>query len=304
VVRPASGRRHGGRPAVGPSHDGSGPTAAVVRPVPPFDLELTARVLARVPANAVDRWDGDAYRRVVAGRVLEVRQRGEELEVRCRDGLPAGWADALGRLLGLDVDLADFHAMARRDPHLRPLVDRLPGLKPQRFPTVFEALLNGVCCQQVSLAAGIATLNRVCARCGEGVDGLLAAPPPERVRTADLDGVGLSRQKQGYLRELAARADRGELDDLEGLPTPAAYERLRSLRGVGRWTAEYVLLRGLGRLDAFPADDLGAVRNLARLLRVPRLAPHEVRMAVDRWGPWKGMVYFYLAAWRQLGYPA
>ena len=67
------------------------------------------------------------------------------------------------------------------------------------------------------------------------------------------------------------------------------------LRGVGRWTAEYVLLRGLGRLHVFPGDDVGAQKRLARWLGRPSALDYAgVRRAVRRWQPYAGLVYFHL----------
>ena len=70
---------------------------------------------------------------------------------------------------------------------------------------------------------------------------------------------------------------------------------LLELRGVGRWTSEYVLLRGLGRLHVFPGDDVGAQKRLARWLgRSRRLDYADVRRAVKQWQPYAGLVYFHL----------
>ena len=86
--------------------------------------------------------------------------------------------------------------------------------------------------------------------------------------------------------------------DLEGraqLEDPAAIERLTSLRGIGRWTAEYVLLRGLGRLHVFPGDDVGAHNKLRRLFDIDtNLDYGAVKRLVGRWFPYGGVVYFHL----------
>ncbi len=75
----------------------------------------------------------------------------------------------------------------------------------------------------------------------------------------------------------------------------AAIERLTDLRGVGRWTAEYVLLRGLGRLHVFPGDDVGAHNKLRRFFHIDtRLDYDSVKRLVARWHPYAGMVYFHL----------
>jgi len=73
------------------------------------------------------------------------------------------------------------------------------------------------------------------------------------------------------------------------------YGQLMAFRGVGRWSAEYVMLRGLGRLHVFPGDDVGAQKSLARWLG--RSAPLDyggVRKAVAPWQPDAGLVYFHL----------
>jgi DNA-3-methyladenine glycosylase II len=273
-----------------------------LRPRQPFDLRSTALVLERSPASRTDRWDEihGEYRRVLAGGL--VRVRAERGLLRVEGAAAPAERLAVRGLLGLDADLKRFHAEAVSHPLLGPMVRRLQGLRPPRFPTVWEALLNGVACQQVSLASGLAALGRLGERYPAAVDGdLVALPPPEVVAAADLGGMGLSSRKQDYLHGLADAARAGVFDELAALPTPEAYGRLTGVRGVGRWTAEYVLLRGLGRLEVFPADDAGAARALADLIGVPRLSADEVRAIVEGWGPWRGMVYFCLLAWRRIG---
>jgi DNA-3-methyladenine glycosylase II len=99
------------------------------------------------------------------------------------------------------------------------------------------------------------------------------------------------------LLALARGIDRDEVD-VEGLARDGDQEaaaRLRALRGVGRWTAEYVLLRGLGRLHVFPGDDIGAQNSLARWLgRSDPLDYDGVGRAVEKWRPYAGMLYLHL----------
>jgi DNA-3-methyladenine glycosylase II len=187
---------------------------------------------------------------------------------------------------------------------LGPLAVRLRGLKPPRFPTVFEALVNGVACQQLSLAVGIHLLNRLTADHGRPVSddlgGPRAFPGPEDLATLEPDELkrdGFSMTKAGTIVETARAIVAGDLDleSLERLDDPAAIDRLISLRGIGRWTAEYVLLRGLGRLHVFPGDDVGAHNKLRRLFGIDMPLDHEsVQQLVARWQPYAGVVYFHL----------
>jgi DNA-3-methyladenine glycosylase II len=143
-------------------------------------------------------------------------------------------------------------------------------LSPPRFPTLFEALANGIACQQMSLTLGILLLNRLAEQWGvamRSTSGTVHAfPRPEdlaEVKQSELRKLGFSRQKGRYLVELSRTFLDGHFksETLSNLGNEAVVERLRELRGVGRWTAEYVLLRGRRRLDVYPGDDVGA-RNV------------------------------------------
>jgi DNA-3-methyladenine glycosylase II len=86
-----------------------------------------------------------------------------------------------------------------------------------------------------------------------------------------------------------------DLESLQHEDDAVARQRLLALRGVGRWTTEYVLLRGLGRLDVFPGDDVGAQKRLAQWLgHSASLDYAGVRRSVERWQPYAGLVYFHL----------
>jgi DNA-3-methyladenine glycosylase II len=134
-----------------------------IEPREPFRLDLTAWALRRHPRNAVDRWRTATYERVISldgGPVaLSLTQVGGPDAPRLSALLAGGPIDraaealarsSLDKLFGLTVDLSPFAAMAATDPLLAPLAARMRGLKPPRFPTVFEAIVNGVGCQQLS----------------------------------------------------------------------------------------------------------------------------------------------------------
>jgi len=293
------------------------PLRFTLRPVPPFRLDLTVWALRRRARNLVDRWDGTTYRRIVVvnGRATElaVHQAGApaapSLQVTVT---PAPRTDAdrwhlrslLDRLLGLRVDLSPWYALARRDPRLRRLADQFQGVKPPRFPTVFEALVNAFACQQLSLEAGLTLLNRLSAECGAYFDTPTGAahafPEPNdlaQMAPNALRAIGFSRQKARALLELARAITEQHLN-LEQFAQEgdnAIGKHLLELRGVGRWTAEYALLRGFGRLNVFPGDDVGAQKKLARWLgRSGSLDYAGVARAVSAWRPYAGLVYFHL----------
>jgi DNA-3-methyladenine glycosylase II len=291
------------------------PRTFSVAALPPFRLDLTVWALRRRPDNTIDRWDGRTYRRALAletGTIelaavqagsaalprLTVTVEGTELDKRTEEVARA----ALARLLGLELDLSPFYRLAAADPFLHTLAARFRGLKPPRFPTLFECLVNAIACQQLTLTVGIRLLNRLTEAHGTapGAGTTRAFPVPTRL--ADLSPkalrpLGFSGAKSRSVVELAAEISSGMFDAaaIETLDDGAALTALLRLRGVGRWTAEYALLRGLGRLHVFPGDDVGARNNLARSLN--RREPFDyagVQAAVRKWQPFAGLVYFHL----------
>ena len=288
-----------------------------ITPVPPFRLDLTVWALRRRPDNAVDRWDGRTYRRVlmIDSQAVEVAARQSsgpeepQLEVDLTGPrLTAQQGDSarvlLERMLGVHEDLNPFYRLVTSDSRLQPLIDEFRGLKPPQFPTVFEALANGIACQQLSLLVGILLLSRLAQKFGlisaDSKDAPPAFPDPtdfSGVKVQSLKSLGFSANKSRALLEIssAIRDRRLNPESFVKLDNQGALERLVKLKGVGRWTAEYVLLRGLGRLDIFPGDDVGARKKLAQFLREKKPLDYDgVRRAVAGWQPYAGFVYFHL----------
>lgn len=290
-------------------------------PRPPFSLGLTGGFQAYFQARAgADGFERGVYSRLLLreGRplLLRVAQRGgaegPRLVVRVTGPAldPSDGAFALEmarRLLGTGVDLAPFYRMASGDPLLGPLVERLYGLHPPGLPSVYEALVLAVTGQQVSSTVARAIRRRLVEALGPsltlGGRRWHSFPTPQRLLEAGPEGLRalyLSRRKADYILGVArlALADHSPLQGLESLPTGEAVARLTRIRGVGRWTAEWVALRALGRLDAFPAGDLALRRMLAPPGEGP-LTEEEAREMARRWHPYEGLAVVYLFAARR-----
>ncbi len=292
-------------------------TFFVLEPVPPFRLDLTAWTLRRRPDNIIDRWDGQTYRRVLL-------KDGDPFEIAVTQsdhpGMPrlhvsvtgevanshvkAYAITAVERLLGIHVDLTEFYRFCDNDEVLRSLANQYGGSKPPRFPTHFETLVNAIACQQLTLTVGIRLLNRLTEACGpalETAEGLFHAfPGPQQLANMDIEQLrkmGFSYRKAHYLTGLAWAVieKQIDLDEIEKLDDKQAVKRLCTLKGVGRWTAEYFLLRGLGRTHIFPGDDVGARNHLQRWLRLSEsMTYEEVQKALRHWEAYGGLIYFHL----------
>lgn len=260
----------------------------------------------------MDVWDGTSYNRLltVGGTIAEVTavQSGPperpvlKITVSGPDGsreMRRNIESRIRMMLGTDIDLTGFYSIAGRHRRLKQMAAEFAGLKPPRFASLYEAVVNGICFQQLSLAAGTALLNRLTSF-GPAHNSRRAFPRPAdlaEVEPGELKSLGFSTNKAIALTALS-RAIIHEGLDLESLvsrPDEEVTEILDAVRGVGPWTAQYVLLRGMGRLSVFPGKDVGASRNLNRYFGFA--APLDfagVQNYLSRFHPYEGLIYFHL----------
>jgi DNA-3-methyladenine glycosylase II len=285
---------------------------ATLSVVPPFRLDFTVWALRRRKENSFDSWSDGVYQRVlvikgkpVLIRTRQIESKGEpKIEVILKRNTPDVRTEAariIEWMLDIKTNLGDFYRIALTDDKLGPLAKRFIGLKPPRFPSLFEALVNGICCQQLSLTVGIILLSRLSETYGLSIPDakMNSFPEPQSLAKATvqkLRELGLSRQKAVAIIELSENFARQPLEfrDLEGLDNESVVARLVPYRGVGRWTAEYALLRGLGRLNTFPGDDVGARNNLKRWFGIEKpLSYHDVNTIMAKWHPFEGLIYIH-----------
>jgi len=310
-------------PPVLTAGDGEAGTLVLV-PVPPFDFHLSCSIFTGGDPRIRSYTEG-AFRQVarINGQLVLAIVTSEgsvdypEVKVQVQPGpIPAGVLKVVGQavtsLFNLDLDLSLFAAAVRDDPVMSAIAVCLRGLKPPRTATVFEALVDSIIEQQISLAAAHSIEKRVTLTFGDilgtGGESYSAFPTPARLADAspeELRACGLSLKKAEYITGVARRIRDGDLD-LEnhgaGEGTEKIIGDLSTLRGVGRWTAELAVLRGLSRLDAIPADDLGIRRSISHYYsKASRIDPGEARRIASAWGDWKGLAAYYLLVAERLG---
>lgn len=192
------------------------------------------------------------------------------------------------------------------DPHLGPVLHRVGTcrLAPESPSSVFAALLRSIVYQQLHGRAAAAIHARV----------LQLLPEPDyptmaglaRVTDDALRAAGLSRAKLAAVRDLAARAETGELPDLAqagALPDDELVQRLTVVRGIGPWTVQMLLIFHLGRPDVWPTADFGIRSGVQKLWRKRKLPDDEFMQRVGRaWRPWRSVASWYL--WRSHELPS
>ena len=294
-------------------------------PRPPFDLHLTATYqTSYLREHGVDSYQDDVYTRVVShshGALLtktsavgptdhpelRVEVAGEHVSSEASQDAAA----LVGRVLGIEADITGFYGLASQDPHLAPLCQRLYGLHGPRSRSIFEALVTAIAGQQVAVAAARAVLAALVERYGTPItwDGVTyqAFPSVEALAAAGMRGLRqckFSARKAEYIWEVARSVQEGRLDleDLGRLSAEEFEAQITSLRGVGHWTANWLLIRALGHPDGFPAGDLALARTVSRLYgRDNTISPKELEEFSQRWVPYRGYVTLYLSAASRMG---
>jgi len=272
---------------------------------PPFDWQQMLAFLRDRATPGVERVEADTYRRSIAlgdfRGVIAVRPAaGNALELcvpRAAASVLAPIVERVRDVFDLGADPREIGRQLSRDPTLRPLVRRRPGLRVPGAWDRFEVAVRAVLGQQVTVRGATTLAGRLAQAFGESLAGTDGEPDrlfprPEALVDADLSTVGLIRARAVTIRGLAAA-------HLDGLPAltgslslDAAVAQLRSLPGIGEWTAQYIAMRGLREPDAFPAGDLGLRRALASGARLA--TPAAVFTRAEAWRPWRAYAALHL----------
>jgi DNA-3-methyladenine glycosylase II len=190
--------------------------------------------------------------------------------------------------------------LMRADPVLGAIIRRKGacGLAERRPEPRFTTLLRALVSQQLSVKAAATLFSRFLALFPDGEGG----PAPRRIlglSVEKLREVGLSRQKASYVHDLSRRVASGalRLDGLDELSDAQVIEALTAVKGVGRWTAEMILIFELGRPDVLPVDDVGLLRSIQNVYGLRRRPePKQVLRMGERWRPYRSIASWYLWA--------
>jgi DNA-3-methyladenine glycosylase II len=198
--------------------------------------------------------------------------------------------------MGSDEFAQGAAEIARRDPAMAAVIDAVgpPVLRPP-LESEFASLVRSITFQQLAGRAAMAIHGRFVAALPDGVtpEGVLALPEPA------FRAAGLSANKTASIRDLAAKVVDGTvpLGDLGPLGDDEVVQRLSSVRGIGKWTAEMFLMFHLRRPDVWPVDDLGVRKGYALIHRLPQPPkPKELEVLGDAYRPHRTVAAWY--CWR------
>lgn len=288
---------------------------------PPYDFELTAASATSFRGHyATEIFQDGIYRRLLdlgdnhlclasvcsSGTVDSPRLQVELTGTALDENIVTEARRQVSWILGTDQDLAPFYCMARQDPMLAVLTREMRGLHLTHTMSVYEALVLIILGQQVHARVARLLCNLLIQTFGPSAEAAGVTyhvfPPPGALLAAGMVGlrsIKFSARKAEYILDIAGRVASGELD-LEGLRTCSdedVIHMLTSIRGVGVWTAQWLLIHALGRPDGFPHNDLALQRTLGILLKGgASLHPEEALEYSRRWSPFRSYVTTYLFA--------
>jgi DNA-3-methyladenine glycosylase II len=210
----------------------------------------------------------------------------------------------LSNIFHLNFSLTEFYQEIQNDTVMANITQRLEGYKTPAMSTAFEALVNSIVEQQIAIKVAFQIENRLAKRFGEKLtldkEDFFLFPTPKHLSAANIDDIrqcGLSARKAEYIKESAQTIVDGKLD-FDQLNLQSAQEiikKLDALRGIGVWTAELTMLKGMQRLDALPADDFGIRRVISTYYcSKEKINGQKARLIAENWGKWKGLAAFYL----------
>lgn len=279
----------------------------------PFRLDLTVWALKRRSRNIVDEWDGSCYTRVFiiedSPVKVEVRQKTKKAQISVIvhsyhniNQLKSRITNILNLMLGLNLDLKSFYKQVNGNEFLYPLALRFKGVKPPRLPTLFETLTNAIAFQQFSLEAGFSLLNKLTQKFGRQFEenSLIhySFPEPDKIMKCtkqELMDLGFSEHKSETLILVASTVVNEEIFcNINKLSNEGVIKLLCGIKGIGRWSAEYTLLRGLGKTEILPGDDVAIKKSVENLLKLQQRPDFEKIKKVEReWSPYAGLIYFH-----------
>jgi len=233
--------------------------------------------------------------------IIEAKQIApDQLEVRVVGAGGGASVETLIWMLGTDIDLRPWYQRVKAIPWLAYLSSQLRGLKPPRYPNLWEALCHGILFQQLSIASAASIMKRLVERFSvplehRGVQ-LYPFPSPQAIVEAEdsvMRALGLSTMKISYLKTAATAMLDGRMSNehIRSLSTSDARAELMRLRGIGPWSASNVMLRGFGSLDTFPMRDTGVAASIALLSGNKQT---DADALLEELGDLRGLLYFHL----------
>lgn len=297
----------------------------ILKPIPPFDFDLSASIFSDGDEQ-IRKYEDGKYWQVIRINdkliLIVVKDLGAvdepKLLVELKSDKKISNSDKnkakkiIHSLFNLKIDLEPFYEEVKKDKIISKLAIELRGLRSSTTSTVFEALTNAIIGQQISLKVAHSMQRNMIKSFGDilklNEKIYYTYPTSQKLASLGIEQLrkcGLSLRKSEYVRDISKLVINKKLD-LDKLRKNENIQEIISeldkIRGIGVWTAEITMIRGMQKFEAMPADDLGVRRYISHYYCKDRkISSEEVRKIADKWGRWKGLAIFYLIMAGRLG---
>jgi len=284
----------------------------------PFNWNGMLEFFAHRAIPGVEKVAGDAYQRTISidgeQGIITIRPVAKSHTAQSKslsltlEGVATGSLFETVRrareMFDLDAAVEDISKTLRKDSTLAAILKRQPGIRVPGAWDGFELAVRAILGQQISVAAATTLAGRIARRYGEPLrvttdfdeDSLaFIFPTPERLARVRFNNIGLVRSRAATIRSLATAVHRGEIDFDFSQDPDEFCEKLKSIKGIGDWTAQYVAMRVLKHPDAFPTADLGLLKAIDPPHRV---SSSTLSLRAESWRPWRA--YAALLLWGSL----
>jgi len=254
----------------------------------PFEYNLknsVIEILGRLPKDEilVYGFENDTFYFSKDGKLFWIRQTSKKcLETNDKK-------EAL-KILNLNKNYKEFFDIIKKDKFLLNIYNKTGFITLPRTTNPFEIFVRAIIEQQISYNLAVNIQNKLIKKYGikkQNVDRICYSfPKPEMLINADLRSMGVSKRKEEYIKGICKEVLNGNLDlnILENIKREEVFEILLPFKGIGRWSIEHIMLRGYGRYEFIPYQDL-FFKRLCRENKIKNL---------DDFGKWKGLVGYYL----------
>jgi DNA-3-methyladenine glycosylase II len=288
-----------------------------IKPEAPFNFDLSAKIFSNGDPQ-IQRYENGTYWQVIRLNdklvLVSVTSSGSvetpELTADVKPDKNLDTSDIhlvkqiVTSIFNLNFNLKNFYEDMKGDKLISKLTTQLRGLNSTRTPTFFEAIVSSIIEQQISLKAAKSIETHMIKTFGDVLEldnmTYYAFPTPQtlsKLKKDDLRGVGLSFRKAEYVIGLSKNIINAELDleALKPMDTEDIIGELLNIRGIGEWTAEFSVIKGLHRLVVVPTEDIGLRRIISRYYNNGNpVSSDEITEIAKPWGKWSGLAIFYL----------
>ena len=279
----------------------------------PFNWTAFLDFFAARATPGVEAVNGDTYSRTIISNddhgVVEIRPDKRDgylsLTLHCvNTNALFETVQNAREVFDLDAPISEIRTALGKDKALKPMLRKYPGVRVPGAWDGFEVTIRAILGQQISVKAATTIAGRIAEKYGErlelpgsNIEGGLSHlfPTPERLMRARLQNIGLVRSRAETIRRVSAAVVNGDLQFDVAQDPEQFCEALKSIKGVGDWTAQYVAMRALKNPDAFPGSDLGLIKAIAY---PDRVTPKELTIMAEEWRPWRA--YAAMLLWSSL----